>query len=172
MARLKSFYVNVSHLLSLFGEFWGDMRAQKRRTMLTTFGIVWGTAAVVVMMAVGTSVKRQNMTNFRGLGDAIILVFPGSTTKPYHGFGVDRHINLSGSDVTLLRQQIPEINEISEEYERYDGTLRVGQQVKSPLIAGVNAEYGNLRNEIPAPGGRWLNDRDLAERRRVIFLGD
>lgn len=172
MASLRSFYVNVSHLFSLFGEFWGDMRAQKRRTMLTTFGIVWGTAAVVVMMAVGTSVKRQNMTNFRGLGDAIILVFPGSTTKPYHGFGVDRRINLQESDVALLRQQIPEIYEISEEYAKYDGTLRYGKQVKSPLVAGVNAEYGDLRNEIPAPGGRWLNDRDIAERRRVIFLGD
>ena len=172
MASLRSFYVNVTHLMSLFGEFWGDMRAQKRRTMLTTFGIVWGTAAVVIMMAVGTSVKRQNMTNFRGLGDAIILIFPGSTTKPYRGFGVDRQIRLQESDVALLRQQIPEISEISEEYAKYDGVLRYGKQVRSPLIAGVNVEYGDLRNEIPSPGGRWFDDRDLAERRRVVFLGD
>jgi hypothetical protein len=93
MAALRSFLVNVAYVLSLFREFWSDMRAQKRRTVLTIFGIVWGTAAVVIMMAVGTSVKRQNMTNFRGLGDAIILVFPGSTTKPYRGFGVDREIS-------------------------------------------------------------------------------
>jgi len=172
MAQLRSLLVNLAYLLSLFREFWSDMRAQKRRTMLTIFGIVWGTAAVVIMMAVGTSVKRQNMTNFRGLGDAIIIIFPGKTTKPYRGFGVDRPINLQRSDVELLRQQIPEIDRISEEYAKYDGVLRVGTQIKSPLIAGVNPEYGDIRNEIPAPGGRFFNEQDMAERRRVIFLGD
>jgi putative ABC transport system permease protein len=172
MAALRSFLVNVAYVLSLFREFWSDMRAQKRRTVLTIFGIVWGTAAVVIMMAVGTSVKRQNMTNFRGLGDAIILVFPGSTTKPYRGFGVDREIRLQESDVDLLRQRIPEIDKISEEFAKYDGVLRYGTQVKSPFIAGVNAEYGDIRNELPKPGGRFFNDRDLAEKRRVIFLGD
>ncbi|MDD4858046.1 MAG: hypothetical protein PHD74_08060, partial [Candidatus Krumholzibacteria bacterium] len=69
MTALKSLFVNAAYMLSLFKEFWSDMRAQKRRTMLTIFGIVWGTAAVVIMMAVGSSVRRQNMTNFRGLGD-------------------------------------------------------------------------------------------------------
>ena len=62
MASLRSFVVNLAHIASLFEEFWGDMRAQKRRTMLTIFGIVWGTAAVVIMMAVGTSVKRGGVT--------------------------------------------------------------------------------------------------------------
>ena len=172
MFALRSFVVNVAYVLSLFREFWNDMRAQKRRTMLTIFGIVWGTAAVVIMMAVGTSVKRQNMTNFRGLGDAIILIFPGSTTKPYRGFGVNRAIMLQESDVNLIKQRIPEIDQISEEYEKYDAVLRRGTQVKSPLVAGVSAEYGDMRNEIPQPGGRFINERDLAEKRRVIFLGD
>jgi len=172
MAALRSFLVNAAYVLSLFKEFWSDMRAQKRRTMLTIFGIVWGTAAVVIMMAVGMSVKRQNLTNFRGLGDAIILVFPGSTTKPYRGFGVDRAIRLQESDAGLLKRQIPEIDRISEEYAKYDGVLRHGRQVKSPLISGVNADYGDMRNVIPQPGGRFFNERDLAEKRRVIFLGD
>jgi putative ABC transport system permease protein len=124
------------------------------------------------MMAVGTSVRRQNFTNFRGLGDAIILVFPGSTTKPWQGFGVNRGIRLQQSDVDLLRQQVPEIASMSEEFSRYDAVLRYGTQVKSPLVAGVNAEYGDMRNEIPALGGRFLNAKDLAEKRRVVFLGN
>ncbi len=172
MATLKSFFVNFAYVLSLFREFWGDMRAQKRRTMLTVFGIVWGTAAVVIMMAVGTSVKRQNMTNFRGLGDAIILVFPGSTTKPYRGFGVDRQVRLQESDVDLLKQQVSEIDKISEEFAKYDGVIRYGTQVKSPMVAGVKPEYGDIRNEIPQAGGRFINEQDMAEKRRVIFLGD
>ncbi len=172
MTSIRSFLVNLSHLLSLFREFQADLRAQRRRAAMTTFGIVWGTAAVVIMMALGTSVKRQNLVNMRGMGDAVILLFPGSTTMPYRGFGVDRNIRLVASDVTLLRQQVPEVAKISEEYARWDAVLRVGDKVRSPLVSGVNVEYGDIRNEIPRPGGRWFNARDLDERRRVVFLGD
>lgn len=171
MKSVRGFLVNCAYLLSLFREFQADLRAQKRRAILTTFGIVWGTAAVIIMMAVGTSVKRQNMVNMRGLGDAVVLLFPGSTTKPYQGFGVDRRIPLEVADVTLLRQRLPEVARISEEFARWDAVLRVGDKVRSPLVAGVNVEYGEIRNEIPEPGGRWFNDRDLAEQRRVVFLG-
>jgi putative ABC transport system permease protein len=169
---MRTFLVNITYLFSLFGEFWRDMRAQKKRAMLTTFGIVWGTAAVVIMMAVGTSTKRQNITNFRGIGDAIILVFPGTTTKPYQGFGVDRRIRLQKSDVELLRSKIPEIGLVSEEYANRDAYLRYGKQVKSPLVSGVPPQYWTMRNVIPRPGGRFFNERDMAEKRRVIFLGN
>jgi putative ABC transport system permease protein len=172
MTSIRSFLVNLSHLLSLFREFQADLRAQRRRAVMTTFGIVWGTAAVVIMMAVGTSVRRQNMVNMRGMGDAVILLFPGSTTIPYRGFGVDRRIRLEASDVTRLRQLVPEVARISEEYARWDAVLRVGDKVRSPLVSGVNVEYGDIRNEIPQPGGRWFNARDLDERRRVVFLGN
>jgi putative ABC transport system permease protein len=171
MRSVREFFINCAYLVSLFREFQADLRAQKRRAILTTFGIVWGTAAVIIMMAVGTSVKRQNMVNMRGLGDAVVLLFPGSTTTPWQGFGVDRRIPLEVADVTLLRRRLPEVARISEEFARWDAVLRVGDKVRSPLVAGVNVEYGEIRNEIPEPGGRWFNDRDLAEQRRVVFLG-
>jgi putative ABC transport system permease protein len=169
---MKHFFVNFFYLLSMFGEFWRDMRAQKKRTALTIFGIVWGTAAVVIMMAVGTSTKRQNVTNFRGIGDAIIIVFPGTTTRPYRGFGVDRRIRLRKSDVELLRAEIPEMRYVSEEYANWDANMRRGTQVKSPLVSGVPPHYWDMRNTIPRPGGRFINERDMAEKRRVVFLGD
>jgi putative ABC transport system permease protein len=169
---LKRFFVSVLYIFSLFGEFLRDMRAQKKRTTLTIFGIVWGTAAVVILMALGVSTKRQNITNFRGLGDGIILVFQGTTTKPYQGFGVDRRIRLQESDVELLEREVPEIEMISEEYTRWDAFLRYGKQVKSPVVTGAPPVYGEMRNIIPQVGGRFFNDEDLRMKRRVLFLGN
>src|SRR5258708_661254 len=37
-------------------------------------------------------------------------------------------------------------------------------------VRGVCPEYGEMRNEVPAEG-RWINDEDELDRRRVIFLG-
>ena len=169
---MKRFLVEAHHIFSLFGEFLRDMRAQKKRTVLTIFGIVWGTAAVVTLMAVGTSTKRQNITNFRGLGDGVILVFSGTTTKPFEGFGVGRQIRLQKDDVALLEREIPEIGMISEEYSRWDAFLRHGKQVRSPVVTGAPPVYGEMRNVIPRMGGRFINEEDMETRRRVVFLGN
>jgi putative ABC transport system permease protein len=169
---MRAFFINIAYIFSLFGEFWRDMRAQKKRTALTIFGIIWGTAAVVIMMALGTSTKRQNMTNFRGIGDNIILIFSGTTTKPYQGFGVDRRIRFRRSDIEMLRREIPEMRYVSEEYSNWDAYVRYGKQVKSPLVSGVPPHYWDMRNVIPRPGGRFINQRDMDEKRRVIFLGN
>ncbi|HMA77109.1 MAG TPA: ABC transporter permease [Candidatus Krumholzibacteriaceae bacterium] len=148
------------------------MKSQKKRTILTLFGIVWGTAAVVLMMAVGTSTRRQNIKNFKGLGDNIILVFPGTTTKPYRGFGVDRDIRLEKSDVELLKTRIPQIEGISEEFSTWRSWVRVGKKTRTPLVAGVAPSYWKMRNVIPQRGGRFINERDQREKRRVVFLGN
>ncbi len=172
MKSLRALIVNVMYVFSLFGEFVRDMKAQKKRTAMTIFGIIWGTAAVVLMMAVGTSTRRQNITNFRGMGDNIILVFGGTTTKPFEGFGVDRRIRLVKDDVEMLRREIPAIDQISEEMSNWRSYLRVGSKNRNPMIAGVAPHYWEMRNTIPRFGGRFLNEKDEAEKRRVIFLGN
>ena len=39
-------------------------------------------------------------------------------------------------------------------------------------MRGVDPSYGQLSNITAARGGRFINDRDAAERRRVVFLAD
>jgi putative ABC transport system permease protein len=169
---MKRIVVNIGYVFSMISGFLSDMRAQKKRTVLTIFGIVWGTAAVVIMMALGTSTRRQNLKNFRGLGDGIILVFNGTTTKPYQGFGVDRGIRMEKADVEILRREIPEIDNISEEFSSWSMYLRYRDKLRNPMVAGVNVEYSDMRSVFPRPGGRFFNRLDMDNRRRVVFLGN
>ena len=39
-------------------------------------------------------------------------------------------------------------------------------------MEGVNPIFSELRRMFPAPGGRFINQRDIDQRRRVLFLGD
>jgi len=153
-------------------EFFGDMRAQKLRTSLTVLGIAWGTVAVVVLLAFGIGLERQTRKRFHGLGDRIVILWGGRTTKPFAGFGDGRPIRLQAEDVPLLAREVAEIQYISPEYITQSTRVRRGVKAAAPAVTGIVPVYGFMRNIIPEAGGRFINDRDLAERRRVAVLGD
>lgn len=162
----------IRRLLSALQGLSHDLRQQRMRTALTVLGITWGTVAVVVLLAFGVGLERQTIKRFHGLGDRIVILFGGTTTKPWKGFRDGRDIRLREEDVRLLESRIPEITQISPEYSDRKTPVRHGRQAANPNITGVYPVYGQLRNIIPAMGGRFIDQRDLSERRRVAVLGD
>lgn len=158
--------------ISLLSEFIRDIRQQKLRTTLTVFGIMWGTATIIVLLAFGMGFKDQMIYNMRGLGDEIVILFSGRTSQAYEGYGVGRQIVLRESDAWLLQKQVSDIGAISPEYSRWGTEVRYGDRVNSPNVTGIYPVYGQMRNIFPQEGGRWINDLDVEQRRRVVFLGD
>jgi len=135
-------------------------------------GIAWGTVAVVVLMAFGVGLERQTRKNFHGLGERIVLLFGGRTTIPHAGFPDGRTIRLTEEDGEVLLREIPEIVALSPEYSERSVPVRRGRESANPNITGVLPVYGELRNVIADRGGRFLNDLDVAQRRRVAVVGD
>ena len=162
----------MSGLLNTLGEFIRDLRAQKLRTALTIFGIVWGTVAIVVLLAFGMGFKKQLSISMHGIGESVAIIWPGRTTKPWQGFGIDRPIPLREDDVRLIVSQVPDVKQISPEYMRDETSVRVGENIITPAIAGIVPVYAEIRNVIAGPGGRFINDLDMKDRKRVTLLGD
>ncbi len=158
--------------LILIHQFLEDLRAQKLRTTLTVLGITWGTVAVVVLLAFGVGLAEQMQRNARGMGDGIVVVFGRRTTKAYNGYGEGRAIRLREEDAALIARQVAGIAAISPEYGGRARPVRRGTAIANPFITGAVPVYGELRNIIPEPGGRFLNDLDEQRRRRVVVLGD
>jgi len=152
-------------------EFFLDLKAQKLRAFLTMFGIVWGTVAIIVLIAFGVGFKRQMSINMHGIGESIAIMFPGRTTKPFEGFGTGRPISFIEDDTRLLASQIPGISAISPEYSNRQAVRR-GENILTSLITGILPIYGDMRNIIPDAGGRFINSLDIGQRRRVAFIGD
>ena len=159
-------------ILEPIGEFIRDLKAQKLRTLLTLFGIVWGTVAIMVLLAFGNGFQKQTMKTMNGIGESIILMFPGRTAIPYMGYGTDRWIRFREEDAWLLKSEISLIKQISPEYSNWDAPLRVGTKVRNPNVTGIVPVYADMRNIIPRMGSRFINDLDIEQKRRVVFLGD
>ncbi|HYM62926.1 MAG TPA: ABC transporter permease [Thermoanaerobaculia bacterium] len=148
-----------------------DMRTEKLRAFLTIFGIVWGTVAISLMLAFGTGLHKRLVKDTAGLGDRIVIAWPGLTSVPYEGLGKGRRMRVSEDDIEFVRSKADGLKAISSEYSK---NLRIDYNAKtiSADISGVNDEFGSMRNMIPAPGGRFVDPIDLDKQRRVAFLGD
>ena len=156
---------------TIISEFIIDLKAQKLRAFLTMFGIIWGTVAIVVLVAFGVGFRKQTVANMHGIGEGLAIVWPGKTTKPYAGYGIGRPLSFVAEDTKLVALQVPNVSGISPEYGKRT-TTRVGENILTPLISGVNVVYGDIRNINPEAGGRYINTLDLQERRRVAVIGD
>ncbi|HEX6558919.1 MAG TPA: ABC transporter permease, partial [Longimicrobiales bacterium] len=131
-----------------------------------------GTVAVVVLLAFGAGLARQMKKTAAGLGDGLLIMSGGRTTRAFAGFPEGRRIRLLEEDAELLRREVPEIEMISPEYGSWDAQIRRGPQKANPYTTGIIPEYGDFRNIIVENGGRFINEQDVAMRRRVAVLGD
>jgi putative ABC transport system permease protein len=148
-----------------------DIRTEKLRTFLTVFGIVWGTVAISLMLAFGTGLHKQLVKNTAGLGDRIAIVWPGLTSIPYEGLGKGRRLRIADEDIDAIRSEVAGLKRISAEYMT-NMRMDYGTKTLSVDISGITAEFGEMRNLIPEPGGRFVNPIDDGDQRRVIFIGD
>jgi putative ABC transport system permease protein len=155
----------------VFRQLIRDVRSEKLRTFLTVFGIVWGTVAISLMLAFGTGLHKQLIKSTAGLGDRIVIGWPGLTSVPYEGLGKGRRIRIAEDDIASVRGEIQGLKAISSEYST-NMKLQYGTKTLSTDTSGVTPQFGAMRNLIPASGGRFIDDLDMAEQRRVAFIGD
>jgi putative ABC transport system permease protein len=153
-------------------QFWADLRTQKLRSFLTLFGVVWGTAAVTLLLAFGEGFHRRLVINFKGLGERIVIAWPSRTSRPWQGLPRGRAIRVDDEDVAALARDVPELQAVSSEYADFGVKIKVGRKVLVPGISGVEPVFAVMRNMIPEQGGRFVDRLDMDARKRVVFLGD
>ncbi|HSJ10556.1 MAG TPA: ABC transporter permease [Longimicrobiales bacterium] len=157
----------MHHLLP--GTLLEDLRSQKLRLALTLFGIFWGTFAVVVLLAFGTGLERKAEEEM-ATGTGVVTLRSGMTRIAYRGLPEQRRIRLRPEDAQLLRSEVPGIARLSEATTA-SGTLRAGDRSVQATTYAVEPEYATLLELQPADGGRFVNRRDIVERRRVAVIG-
>jgi len=158
------------YIFMLLREFLDDIKKQKTRAFLTTIAITWGTLAVILLMAFGDGLSFRMQQSLLNDGDKIIRIYGGQTTKKYMGLPIGRGINLVEEDAHILLKSIPEIVAVNAQLGKWV-RLRNGDKSASTFMEGVYPEFEFLRRTYPAAGGRFLNQKDLVEKKRVVFLG-
>ena len=156
----------------LLADVLGDLRANHTRSFLTIFAMVWGTISIVLLLAFGRGLRTQVSEGLFNAGERIFMVYGGETSLEHEGLSAGRRIRLREDDLDLVLRAVPEFEFGSPSYGRGRTHLKAGENQTTTYMEGVNPIFSELRRMFPAPGGRFINQRDLDQRRRVLFLGD
>ncbi len=154
----------------LFRDFLYDLRTHRTRAALTLIAITWGTIAVVLLLSFGQGLGNQMLKGLTNAGNRIIILYGGETGLVYQGLPKGRKVRFVEDDVELIRQSIAGIGMISPQYHT-NVTLTYGKISTTTECEGVNPGFEEMRRMYPAGGGRFLNDVDVEQQRRVLVLG-
>ena len=131
-----------------------DLRTQKMRTLMTTFGIVWGTTAVSLLLAFGQGFHEQIYKSSAGLGENICIAWPSRTSIPYQGLGKGRVIRMDEGDMELIAAKADGLLAISGEYES-SFKLEYGKTTMAADVQCKAVEWYEVRCwPTPGPGDR------------------
>jgi len=148
---------------------WISLRRQPLRSLLTMLGIVWGIAAVALLIAYGSSLRSVVVAAFNAFGKGAVIVWPAQTSEQAGGERAGKHVVLEQADVEAIRQEATLVKTVCRETVRWLA-ISYGDRMANTAVRGVCPQYGEMRNEVPSQG-RWLSPEDELERRRVVFLG-
>jgi putative ABC transport system permease protein len=151
------------------GQVFRAILANKLRSFLTMFGIAWGVGSLLVLVGLGEGFRSGQHKELATLGNDVVMMFNGTIPAVANQHTGMRPYELTLGDEEALRQ-LPELRAVTDELTRND-LYEVSQWSNtSGHMMGTEPNYTVVRF-IPMAQGRFLDDADLAERRRVAVLG-
>jgi putative ABC transport system permease protein len=160
---------DLMFLKELISQSWQALMRNRLRSALTMLGIVWGLASVVILLAYGQGLGGSVLHAFMNMGNNVEVMWPGQTSMQAGGQRAGKPIHFEYEDVEAIREEVPIIRAVSAEVDRNFGFKR-GTRVVSLNVRGVELPYGQMRR-IDIEDGRYFNESDFLDRRRVVILG-
>ncbi len=153
----------------LLADTFRTLWAHKLRTSLTMFGIAWGIVSITLMVAAGEGLRVGQQRVSQNFGKDILIVIAGRTSLQAGGMRAGRAVRWSAEDYPVLQREATACRWVLPEL---GSSLRVRSAYNSGalLVTGSLPPFADIRT-IPVAEGRFYNWEDVAEGRRVAFLG-
>jgi putative ABC transport system permease protein len=142
-------------------------RTHPVQTALTLAGLVVGTSAIIIIVALGLTGRTFVMSQIEGVGSHLIWAsYEGTVTA-----GVSRTTEdqITDSDVRAIEARTDLFNGVTPLVELH-GTVSVLSRALPVSILGTTPNYATVRKNLRILRGRFLDDDDIGERAKVCVV--
>ena len=155
----------------LITEIWESIRRNKLRTTLTGFSVAWGIFMIIVLLGAGNGLMNSFNQDSEGFATNTMEIYPSTTSKPYDGYKQGRYMTLTEQDMNLLARQFPDIiDQVTTSVSRSGFTLNYKKKYFNNMSLNGTFPGQVQMNHIDVLAGRFINNLDIAEKRKVIVI--
>ncbi len=157
-------------MLDLVREIGQTLRNNRLRTVLTGISVSWGIFMLIVLLGASRGVTNYFEYAMSSQSNNVISFWSGVTSMPYKGYKDGRYIGLKSSDIDAILHDNPGKVSNVIAFASVD-TAKISTSL-DVLTNGFEAVYPGAQatNGIEMSHGRFINERDIADARRVIVL--
>lgn len=143
------------------------LAANKLRSFLTTLGVIFGVAAVIVAVALGQGSRDASMRRFAKLGTTTMTVIPGRQNKGGITFGSVSTLKLK--DAVAILKNCPSVRHVSAE-KGQNFQVKHGNKNSDPSVYGCGPDIIKIRH-YELKEGRFFTDDENKRSQSVCVLG-
>ena len=155
-------------------EIFHTLKNNKIRTGLTAFGVVWGIFMLMVMLGAGKGLENAVYSGMGDFATNSMFIWTQATTIPYKGFPRNRWYRFELDDMYALKRSVPEIGIITPTAHgggwQTTSVMIYGDQKASFRVEGIMPDENKV-DPVDIYRGRYINDLDELNRRKVALLG-
>lgn len=155
----------------IIDEILATAKRNKLRTALTGFSVAWGIFMIIFLLGAGNGLINAQMEQSARFMDNSMMVGGGTTTKAYQGMQEGRDIQLNDKDINVTTNEYHDIiDEVGATIQQGGNIVSLGESYISTQMQGVYPNEIRI-NKKEMLCGRFINDIDIQERRKVIVMG-
>lgn len=152
-------------------EIWDAVLRNKMRTTATGIAVASGIFLLIVLLGASNGIIHTLDNNSEGLALDVVNLWPGMTTKAYHGMREGRPVKLEASDQTALSDRFAHNVRSASGLVEQSAVAAADAGHVSLNLRGVDEDYGLVKH-IPLVRGRFVNRIDQTEQRRSIVIDE
>jgi putative ABC transport system permease protein len=158
--------------VDIWQEIFSTIRKNKLRTFLTGFSVAWGIFMLMVLLGSGNGLSNGVKVQFARNAVNVMWLWTGETSIPYNGLKEGREVKFNNQDYDFLTTKSKEIEQVSSRYF-----------LPNDILYSYGKEYGSFEtsscyptlkemDNITIKSGRFINELDMREFRKVVIIGD
>ena len=158
-------------------EIFGSIQKNRTRTIITMIGVLWGIFIYITLAGSSKGLDNGFERAFQSIASNSIFVWAQYTSMPYAGYKSERSIQLRLGDAEILKKRVADIKFIAPRnvagvFGSAGGNIVRGNKTGTYAIYGEFPEYIKIATSKIYDGGRFINESDIIEERKVCVIGE
>jgi putative ABC transport system permease protein len=156
----------------MLAELLATLAQNRLRTLLTGLSVAWGTLMLVLLLGAGRGLENGIKWEFRDDAVNSIWAWSGLSSIPFAGRGPNRDIRFKNDDFAALKRNVSGIDRLSGRFYMWgEFSVKLGDRHSAFEVLGVHPDHRYLEKTLLI-AGRFVNERDIEERRKVAVIGE